>query len=250
MSTVLITGCSSGFGLATAQLFLDRGWNVVATMRNVEANALPPSDLLRVVALDVTKPAQVSNVLSEVGQLDVLVNNAGFGVPAPVELIDLDTARAQFETNTLGTLSMVQAVLPRFRAQRAGVIINVTSSTTLKVIPLVGLYRASKAAVAAFTESLALEVKPFGIRAHIVIPGKAPETRFADNAKASLRGLDDPEYGSMVRQGLANMMDASGPLTQASDVAEAIWSVATDNNSDQTVAAGADAKEWLGKARR
>ncbi|MDN5928313.1 MAG: SDR family NAD(P)-dependent oxidoreductase [Hyphomicrobiales bacterium] len=97
---------------------------------------------------------RVANAVDDAGLIDVPVNNAGFGMPSPIELTEPEMARTLFETNTLGTLAMIQAVVPAFRQRRAGVIINVTSSTTLKPLPLVGLYRASKAAVNALTESL------------------------------------------------------------------------------------------------
>ena len=163
MAKILITGCSSGFGLETAKFFLERGWNVAATMRTPNAELLPSSDRLQVLPLDVTDAASISRAVAEAGPIDVLVNNAAFGVPSPVELVDPSTVRTLFETNTLGTLAMMQAVLPSFRERRSGVIINVTSSVTLRPLPLIGLYRASKAAVNAFTETLALEVKPFGV---------------------------------------------------------------------------------------
>jgi NAD(P)-dependent dehydrogenase (short-subunit alcohol dehydrogenase family) len=249
MSKILITGCSSGFGLETARLFLERGWEVVATMRTPNTELLPKSDRLRVLPLDVTDAASVSQAVADAGEIDVLVNNAGFGVPAPVELIEPQTARALFETNTLGTLAMVQAVLPLFRKRRAGVIINVTSSVTLKTLPLIGIYRASKAAVNAFTESLALEVKPFGIRVHLVLPGRSPETRFGENAFPHLRGRDNADYSPMIEANLARMREASGPVTHSSDVAEAIWLVANDPSSPLRTAAGADAEAWMKEAK-
>src|ERR1700761_2986142 len=161
MSKILITGCSSGFGLETAKFFFDRGWDVVATMRKPNYELLPASDRLQVLPLDVTDAASISAAVAAAGPIDVLVNNAAFGVPSPVELVDPGTVRTLFETNTFGTLAMMQAVLPSFRARRSGVIINVTSSVTLKPLPLIGLYSASKAAVNAFTETLAIEMKPF-----------------------------------------------------------------------------------------
>jgi len=248
MPTILITGGSSGFGLETARLFLDRGWDVVATMRSLDGNALPPSKTLRTLRLDVTDPTSIARAVEEAGPIDVLVNNAGFGVPSPIELTELTTARAVFETNTLGTLLMIQAVLPAFRQRRSGVIVNVSSSATLRPLPLVGVYRASKAAVNALTESLAEEVKPFGVRVHLVYPGRAPETRFGDNALAHLRGRDDPAYGQLVERILTGMHAHSGPMTHASDVAEAIWTVATDPAAPFRVAAGADAEAWLVEA--
>jgi NAD(P)-dependent dehydrogenase (short-subunit alcohol dehydrogenase family) len=248
MSKILITGCSSGFGLDTAKLFLERGWDVVATMRTPSTEVLPKSNRLHVLALDVTDADSVAKAVAEAGTLDVLVNNAGFGVPSPIELTDPKTARALFETNTLGTLAMVQAVLPSFRERRTGVIINVTSSVTLKVLPLIGLYRASKVAVNALTESLAMEVKPFGVRVHLVLPGRSPETKFGENALQHLRGRDNPDYASMIDQILSGMRNASGPVTHSSDVAEAIWRVVNDPSAPLRTAAGADAEAWFAEA--
>lgn len=245
MPTVLITGCSSGFGLETARLFLDRGWNVVATMRKPQPDVLPASEHLRVVALDITDPDSIAQAVSDAGPIDVLVNNAGFGAPIPVELTPLETARALFETNTLGTLMMTQAVLPQFRERRAGVVINVTSTATLKPLPLIGVYRASKAAVNAITESLAVEVEPFGIRVRLVLPGRSPETRFSANAREHLIGMDHPAYRALFERVLAGFQDTSGPITRAPDVAEAIWRAATDPKAPMRIAAGADAERWM-----
>jgi len=248
MPTILITGCSSGFGLETARLFLDRGWDVVATMRAPHTNLLPASDRLRILPLDITDPESIARAVAEAGPIDVLANNAGFGAPVPIELTAPETARALFETNTLGTLAMVQAVLPAFRRRRAGVIINVTSTVTLKPLPLVGLYRASKAAVNAFTESLAVETEPFGVRVHIVLPGRSPETRFGDNARPHLRGLDNPDYAPMIERFVASVRDSSGLVTHAPDVAEAIWRAATDPSAPLRIPAGADAEAWMAEA--
>lgn len=245
MQKIMITGCSSGFGLDLARTFLDRGWAVVATMRKPDAKALPQSEKLQVLELDVTQPATIARAIAKAGPVDVLVNNAGFGVPSPVELTDPDTAEALFRTNTLGTLAMMQAVLPSLRQRRTGVIINISSSTTLKPLPLVGLYRASKMAVNAMTESLAVEVKPFNIRVHLVLPGRAPETRFGDTAMAQLRGRDDADYGPMIQRILHGMHDRTGPVTHPSDVTEAVWRAATDPSAPFQIAAGADAEAWL-----
>jgi NAD(P)-dependent dehydrogenase (short-subunit alcohol dehydrogenase family) len=247
-STVLITGCSSGFGLETARLFLERGWNVVATMRRPQEGLLPASDRLHLLALDITDPASIDRAISAAGPIDVLVNNAGFGAPAPVEITPAETVRALFETNTIGTLAMTQAVLPQFRARRSGVLISVTSAVILKQLPLVGVYRASKAAVNAFTESLAEEVRPFGIRVHLVLPGRSPETRFGENARPHLRGRDHADYAPLVEQVIAGLRDASGLVTHAPDVAAAVWRAATDTAAPLHIAAGADADAWMAEA--
>jgi len=149
MPSVLITGCSSGFGLETANLFLDRGWSVIATMRTPDPGLLPSSDRLTILPLDVTDRDSIASAVAQAGSVDVLVNNAGFGAAVPIEIIEFETARQLFETNTLGTLAMMQAVLPAFRERRSGVIINVTSTATLKPLPLVSTYRAYTAALLA-----------------------------------------------------------------------------------------------------
>jgi NAD(P)-dependent dehydrogenase (short-subunit alcohol dehydrogenase family) len=248
MSSILITGCSSGFGLETAKLFLDRGWDVVATMRTPRAELLPASDRLRILPLDVTDQGSIAQALATAGPIDVLVNNAGFGAAVPVELTAPETTRALLETNMLGTLAMTQAVLPAFRARRAGVIINVTSAVTLRPLPLMGVYRASKAAVNAFTESLAIEMSPFGVRVHLVVPGRSPETRFSENALPHVRGGDDPDYAPMIQQMMARVGNSSGAVTHASDVADAIWRAATGPSVPLYIPAGADAEALMANA--
>lgn len=249
MKTVLITGCSSGFGLEIARHFLARDWQVVATMRTPREDVLPPSANLRVLPLDVTNADSIRAAIDAAGPIDVLVNNAGFGAAAPAELMPLDTVRALFETNTLGTIALTQAVLPQFRSRGAGVVVNVTSSVTLKALPLVGAYRASKAAVNAYTESMAVELEPFGVRAHLVLPGRAPDTRFGDNARANMHGFEHEAYAEFVGKAVARMLDASGPITHAQDVAEAVWRAATDPSSPMRIPAGADAEAWAAEAR-
>ncbi|TCW18125.1 short-subunit dehydrogenase [Raoultella sp. BIGb0138] len=248
MPTILITGCSSGFGLETAKLFIEKGWDVIATMRTPREGLLPVSRRLRLLELDVTSPASIARAVEAAGPIDVLVNNAGFGAPAPVELTAPETIHALFATNTIGTLAMVQAIVPQMRHRRAGVVINVTSTVTLKTLPIVGVYRASKAAVNAFTESLAVEMAPFGVRVHIVLPGRSPETRFGDNARPHLRGMEEPDYAPMLQQFVRSVQDDSAPVTHASDVAAAVWRAATDPSAPLRIPAGADAEIWMNEA--
>ncbi|MDM8355813.1 SDR family oxidoreductase [Pandoraea communis] len=241
MKTVLITGCSSGFGLETARYFLERNWKVVATMRTPRENVLPRSANLCVLALDVTDPESIRQAVEAAGPLDALVNNAGFGSAAPFEVTPMPTIRELFETNTFGTMAVTQAVLPQFRECRAGVVVNVTSSVTLKAIPLIAAYTASKAAVNAFTESMALELGAFGVRAHLVLPGRAPETRFGENGRAHMQGLDHEAYAGVVQHFMAGLREP-GPITHARDVAEAVWRAVTDPSSAMRIPAGADAE--------
>jgi len=244
MNTILITGCSSGFGLETARYFLGRGWTVIATMRTPREDLLPASDKLRILPLDVTDAGSIAQAVAAAGPIDVLVNNAGVGLLNAVEGVTMDQVREVFETNTFGTIAMTRAVLPQFRERRAGVVINVTSTVTLRPLHLLSIYTASKAAVNAFTESLALELAPFGVRARLVLPGLAPETAFGDNARARM-GMTIPEpYAEIAAQVFARFQTQTGPITRALDVAEAVWLAATDEASPMRIPAGADAVEW------
>lgn len=244
MKTVLITGCSSGFGLEIARYFLARDWHVVATMRTPRADVLPASERLRVLPLDVTDPDSVRNAIEQAGPIDVLVNNAGVGAASPGECVPLATVREIFETNTFGTIALTQAVLPQFRQRRSGVVINVTSSVTLKALPLIAAYRASKAAVNAFTESIAVELEPFGVRARLVLPGRSLDTSFRENAQANMHALDHEAYADLVKTVMAGLRDTSTPMTRSQDVAEAVWRAATDPSSPMSIPAGADAEAW------
>jgi len=241
MQTVLITGCSSGFGLEIARHFLEQGWQVVATMRTPDTAILPPSERLRILALDVTDEASIRAAIEAAGPIDALVNNAGIGMLYPLEATPMATARQVFETNTLGTIAMTQAVLPAFRARRAGVIVNVTSTVTLLPLPLLSVYTASKAAVNAFTESLALELEPLGIRTRLVLPGRSPSTRFGENARPHMQGEVPEVYAPMIESVFAGAR-GDGPVTHGEDVARAVWRAVNDPAAPMRIPAGADAE--------
>ncbi|MES2611497.1 MAG: SDR family oxidoreductase [Pseudomonadota bacterium] len=245
-STVLITGCSSGFGLATAHFFLAQGWRVIATMRTPREGLLPPSDRLRVLPLDVADADSIRRCIAEAGPIDALVNNAGIGLLAPLEGIAMAHAREVFETNVLGTIAMTQAVLPQMRERRAGVVVNVTSSVTLLPLPLLSVYTGSKAAVNAFTESLALELAPFNVRARLVLPGRAPSTSFGDNARPRMEGSVPEAYADFRDRVFAAVRDMATPVTHAQDVAEAVWRAVTDAAAPMRLPAGADAVALAG----
>ena len=248
MNTVLITGCSTGFGRETAALFLERNWNVVATMRDPAASTLPASGRLRVLPLDVADADSIATAVAAAGAIDVLVNNAGVGWLNAVEGTSMETVRRIFETNTFSMIAMMQAVLPGMRDRRAGVIVNVSSSTTIKPLPLLSIYRASKAAVNALTEAAALELAEFGIRARVVLPGAAPDTSFGRTARAQIAasgGFPDA-YAGFVQRTMTAMQQhaASGEVTTARDVAEAVFRAATDPDGPMILPAGADAIAW------
>lgn len=243
MKTVLITGCSSGFGLEIAKYFLARDWKVIATMRTPREDVLPYSDNLLILPLDVTSDESVRNAIDAAGPIDVLVNNAGIGWLNALEGTPIDVARDIFETNTLGTMRMTQAVLPQFRERMSGMIINVTSSVTLKSLPLLSVYTASKTAVNAFTESLALELHPFNIQLRIVLPGSAPDTSFGATARSRIQdnGGFPNAYADFAGESLSGMQQPNAPKTRSSDVAEAVWRAATDPACPVRLPAGADA---------
>jgi NAD(P)-dependent dehydrogenase (short-subunit alcohol dehydrogenase family) len=248
MNTILITGCSSGFGLETARYFLARDWTVIATMRTPREDLLPSSDRLRILPLDVTDASSIAHAVEAAGPIDVLVNNAGVGLLNAVEGVSMDQVREVFETNTFGTMAMTKAVLPQFRERRAGVVINVTSTVTLRPLHLLSVYTASKAAVNAFTESLALELEPFGVRAQLVLPGLAPETAFGNNARARM-GMNFPEpYADQAAQIFARLQQPMEEITRSLDVAEAVWRAATDPACPMRLPAGADAVAWANAA--
>jgi NAD(P)-dependent dehydrogenase (short-subunit alcohol dehydrogenase family) len=240
MKTVLITGCSSGYGLETARRFHHEGWNVIATMRSPRADVLPPADRLRVVALDVTKPASIQAAVETSGPIDVLVNNAGIGVVGVFEATPMETMRGVFETNTFGVMAMVQAVLPQFRARKSGVIVNVTSSVTLAAMPLAAVYTASKAAIEGFTGSLAFELEELGVRVKLVEPGYCPTTRFTDNGGARMHGLFPEPYASFAQRIMSGFSQVQ-VFTKEADVADAVFRAATDTTETLRFPAGPDA---------
>ena len=240
MKTVLITGCSSGYGLETARHFHAQGWNVIATMRTPRGDLLPASNRMRVVALDVTRPDSIARALATCGRIDVLVNNAGIGLFGAFEATPMATVREIFETNTFGTMAMCQAVIPQFRARRAGTIVNVTSSATLAPMPMVAAYTASKTAIQGFTASLEHELKSFGVNVKLVEPGYAPSTRFTANGQERMQNLIPEAYAPFAHSVFASMTQISA-VTQESDVAEAVWRAANDASERLRYPAGADA---------
>lgn len=240
MKTVLITGCSSGYGLEAARHFHAQGWNVIATMRCPREDVLPRSERLRVLPLDVTKPDSIAAALAASGPIDVLVNNAGIGLFGAFEATPMATVREIFETNTFGMMAMTQAVLPQFRARRSGVIVNVTSSAVLAPMPLVAAYTASKTAIEGFTGSLAHELAAFGVGVKLVEPGYGPTTRFTSNSGNRMEGLIPEVYVPFAQRVFAAFSQPLALTTEA-DVAEGVWRAANDTTGQLRFPAGADA---------
>ena len=243
-STILITGCSSGFGKATASLFLARGWNVIATMRSPKPDLFEESERLLVTALDVTKPASISDAIDQgiarFGKIDVLVNNAGIGLFSALEATPDEVIRQVFETNTFGVMSANREIIPHMRERGTGTIINVTSSVGIAPMPLVAAYTASKYAIEGFSESLAYELSQFGIRVKIVQPGFAPSTNFSSNSSGHNVEQMPEAYAAYAGHYLQSMQNFATAHTKAEDVAEAVYTAVNDDAPNLRYPAGAD----------
>src|SRR4051812_2381399 len=203
MSSVLITGCNSGFGLHASLTFARQGHDVFATVRNLD-RAKPLQDAaeaegleLHVLRLDVrdgeSVDAAVNEVVERAGRIDVCVNNAGIELRGPIEECSDDEVLVQFDTNVFGLLRVVRAVLPVMRAQHAGVIVNVGSLAGLVARPYGGLYSATKHAVEAISEALHFECAEFGVRVAVLEPGQF-ETELSNNAVVAACFTDDSVY--------------------------------------------------------
>lgn len=240
MKTILITGCSSGYGLETARHFHAQGWNVIATMRKPRREIFPASERLRVLALDVTDADSIASALELAGPIDILVNNAGIGLFGALEHSPMQNIRDVYATNTLGTIAMTQAVIPQMRARGAGTIVNVTSSATLTSFPLAAAYTGSKTAIQGFTGSLAHELAPLGIAVKLVEPGYGPTTAFAQNAGIRLEDVLPEPYWSYAEPILAALAEPVLFTTEA-DVAKAVWQAVHDQSGQPHFPAGADA---------
>lgn len=245
--TIFITGASSGIGKATAHFFHDKGWNVVATLRD-PAKAGDLADLPRVMLarLDVTDGASIGAAVAAAqarfGGIDVLLNNAGFGAYGPLEAFDMEGIRRQFDTNVIGLLAVTKAVLPLMRQQGNGVIVNISSIGGRMTFPLGTLYHGTKFAVEGLSEALHYELGPLGIRVKIVEPGMIA-TDFGGRSFDFRHSADLTAYQPVVDKFLAVLgspemaATASAPIV----VSEAIWSAATDGTPRLRYTAGADA---------
>ena len=223
---VLITGCSSGIGRATAELMAAGGHRVYATARRLESIADLTERGCRTLALDVTDEesmrAAVAAVEKAEGAVGVLVNNAGYSQSGAVETLGMDDVRRQFETNVFGLIRMCQLVLPGMRSRRAGRIINLSSMGGKLTFPGGGAYHATKYAIEAISDALRFEVKGFGIDVVVIEPGLI-KTRFSETAKATIDDGDGGPYASFNEAVAAATVDAyQGPLSRLGGGPEAV----------------------------
>ncbi|NEU56039.1 SDR family oxidoreductase [Halorussus sp. MSC15.2] len=242
--TVLVTGCSTGIGRATAQRFLDAGWTVYATARDTAELRDLAERGARTAELDVTDDeratAVVESVFAETDRLDCLVNNAGYGQFGPVEDVPMSAVYRQFEVNTFGPLRLIRAALPRMRERGRGTIINVTAGVGGLTVPGLGVYTASKFALESLTDALRQEVADHGVDAVVVEPGIVA-TDFYDRALDEIESIDhtaayDDLYAVLDDIGV---VEAGGPGINPPDrVAETILRAATVASPDATYRVG------------
>jgi short-subunit dehydrogenase len=244
--TILITGASSGIGKETAKLFQSKGWNVIATMRNPENETeLNQLDNVLVAKLDVLDLGSIQKAfqdgIQKFGNIDVLLNNAGYGAYGPLETFSRDKILRQFNTNVIGLLDVTKTVLPHFRQNKKGIIINISSIGGKITFPLGALYHGTKFAVEGISESLNYEVEQFGGQVKIVEPGMIA-TDFAGRSFDFSNDESMHEYQKIVgalMNALPVMVQNASP---ASIVAEVIFEAATDGKNQLRYAAGEDAK--------
>jgi NAD(P)-dependent dehydrogenase (short-subunit alcohol dehydrogenase family) len=254
-NTVLITGASSGIGRATAELFAARGWNVIATMRT--PRDIPDAFVTR---LDVEKPetirAAIDAGIARFGRIDAVVNNAGYGLFGVFERTPEEKVREQFEVNVFGVMNVVRAVLPHFRKNRRGRIVNVSSGAGVFALPMISLYTASKFALEGFSESLSYELAALGIGVKIVEPGGVTSTNFGSRSakEAASPSSEIRDYDAFVSS--ANEVFASLAASRNADkdstaehVAQIIYQATTDS-SDQLRYVATSAIVPLVEARR
>jgi NAD(P)-dependent dehydrogenase (short-subunit alcohol dehydrogenase family) len=255
--TVLITGCSTGFGEATARLFAARGWNVVATMRRPEAGAgLAALDNVLVTRLDVEDrdsiAAAISAGIARFGRLDVLINNAGFGLFGVFEATPREKIQEQFDVNVFGLMDVSRAILPHFRSNRSGVIINISSGAGVFTLPMISLYCASKFALEGFSEALSYELSGLGITVKIVEPGGVTSTDFGRrSAQEAAKAAAEPDYDPFVGATIAlfDRLRAARAGSTSEEVTEVIFTAATDGKDQLRYVATDDIKPLVAARR-
>lgn len=252
MKTVLITGASSGFGLDMVNLFLDDGWKVLATVRDVEKRQVELKDKidlenkkLKLLELDVSKGDDISRIVSEVKELDVLVNNAGFGVYGALEDVTEEQIRYQMEVNFFGPVLLTKGLLPVLRKGQSKVI-NISSLMGRYACPLSSVYSASKYALEGLTEGLMYELKSHGVEVATIAPGGF-RTKFTSSIVWGKNSFNSDSAYKEQTDGFKGLMEgfASRPDDKAPDsmlVAKKALSLANKSSMPRRVMVGKDAK--------
>jgi NAD(P)-dependent dehydrogenase (short-subunit alcohol dehydrogenase family) len=244
MKTVFITGTSGGLGKAAVQLFHSKGWNVIATMRNTaKAKDFEGIAGITILPLDVADARQIEEAVKKAIALqpvDVVINNAAYGLMGPLEAVSAAQLQQQIDTNLLGAIRVTQAFIPHFREKRSGMIVNITSIAGLTTFPLDSLYHTVKWGLEAFSEGLSYELAPFGIGVKTVAPGFI-HTDFGSNAVVTSAA----PYQAMLDRYLqvaASMMDPATTGSTPADVAAVVYEAVTDGKDQVHYVAGADAR--------
>jgi NAD(P)-dependent dehydrogenase (short-subunit alcohol dehydrogenase family) len=250
--TVLVTGCSSGIGNSCARVFHREGWNVVATLRQpAAATELGKLDKVLIAALDVTDPAGIAAAiqagLDRFGDIDMVINNAGFALYGVFESLDDPDIRRMFDTNLFGVMNVIRGILPHFRSRKAGHIVNISSGGGIFSLPAMSLYCASKFALEGFSEGIYHELAAIGISVKLIEPGGVLSTPFDRTALARMaQSTPPPEYEPFLHALSKNMevMRRHAKAT-ADDVAEAVFVAANDGTNRLRYVVTEDIKELV-----
>ncbi|MDJ1501629.1 SDR family oxidoreductase [Xanthocytophaga agilis] len=245
--TIFITGASTGLGKATAKLFHNKGWNIIATMRNPEKETeLNRLENITVLPLDVTNLEQIESTVQHalsLGEIDVVFNNAGYGLIGPLEALSDEQITKQLNTNLLGVIRVTKAFIPYFRNKKAGTFISTTSLGGLVTFPLGSIYHAAKWALEGWSESMSFELNAHGVYIKTVAPGGIK----TDFMSRSMEFSTIPEYAIISEPMMSNSetMLAAGAMPE--DIAAIVYEAATDGENKVRYVAGEDAKAMYAK---
>ena len=250
MKTIVITGSSSGIGKATAKHFAAQGWQVAATMRKPEKETeLNQIDNISLYALDVTDEASIAKateqILDDFGTVDVVINNAGYGLAGPFEAASPEQIKRQFDTNLFGLMGVTRAFLPNFRANKAGLFMNVSSIGGRITYPFFSLYHSSKWAVEGFSESLAYELGELGIQVKLIEPGGV-DTDFGGRSMEFAMNEELSAHNEALGQVQAKFRNSGLGRSTAEYQAEKIFEAATDGKTQMRYLIGDDAVQTYG----
>lgn len=251
--TILITGASSGIGKASAILFQKNGWNVIATMRTPEEEQeLHQLENILVTRLDVTDTSSITSAVAlgieKFGRIDALLNNAGYGAYGPLEATSEKKIERQFATNVTGLLNTTKGVLPHFRQNHGGTIINISSIGGKMTFPLGTLYHGTKFAVEGISEALHYEMSAIGVKVKIIEPGMVA-TDFGGRSFDFNNDEALIEYQGLVQAVFAGFSAAQGMASSAGEIAEVIYRAATDDSERLRYPAGKDAEVMIAKRK-
>ena len=250
----VITGSSSGIGLESALMLARNGYITYATMRSPEKDtsikvAVQNEGIpIRVVQLDVTDDNSVKNavdhIISEAGRIDVLINNAGYGLGGALEDLSMEEIKSQYETNLFGQIRVIQAAIPTMRKQRSGRILNISSGNGIFGFPGVSAYVSTKFAIEGLSESIGYELEPFGIKVILIEPGFVL-TNFR-NSMMIARKAQDPAspYSAMMQKIMANVSELVKNASSTELVANIILDAASNPSPRLRYLAGKDVESW------